>query len=141
MNDDDIENWVESERIKVAQYLERQGIIKPNVGSWPAFEIAPYFAIWAIESKRSSGKIGWWAFSGDIPTDYVSEDGKCHPRNALSNLLLQWNNYIPFMKSGRNPPDTNFGDEADLILLGGLLEKRIKFLTKTLQDDSLWEDR
>ena len=87
MENINLENWVNSERNKVKEYLEREGIKNVNIGEWPAFEVNPYFAIWAIESKKAPGKIGWWAFSGDCPTDYISEGGKCHPRNALKNLL------------------------------------------------------
>ncbi len=81
---DEFDQWVDQERSRVECYLETQGIASPSVGPWPAFEVFPHFAIWAVESKRQAGKIGWWAFSGDCPTDFVTEDGKCHPRNALT---------------------------------------------------------
>jgi len=141
MTDDEFEQWVEKERGGVEAYLEAQGIGSPTVGPWPAFEMAPYFAIWAVESKRQAGKIGWWAFSGDCPTDYVSEDGKCHPRNALKLLLKQWSSYIPQMKTGKQPHQVKFGSGSNLEELGGLLEARVSLLTEWLADDSLWEDR
>ena len=67
MDDSEFEGWVVSQRAHVEDYLRAQGIRDPNVGPWPAFEIAPVFAIWAVESKKVGGKIGWWAFSGDCP--------------------------------------------------------------------------
>ncbi|MCM8542162.1 MAG: DUF4826 family protein, partial [Lentisphaeraceae bacterium] len=72
MTDQEFEVWVKSQREEVIQYLINQNIKKPNVGSWPAFDVTPYFAIWAVESKKVTGAIGWWAFSGDCPTDYIS---------------------------------------------------------------------
>src|SRR5947199_230194 len=85
-----VDPCVTTQRHRVEEYLRKEGLENPNVGPWPAFEVAPHFAIWAVESKKTKGKIGWWAFSGDCPTDYVSEDGSCHPRKALSRLLSTW---------------------------------------------------
>lgn len=103
MDDGEFEAWVISQRRHVEEYLSTQGILEPNVGPWPAFEVAPVFAIWAVESKKVAGKIGWWAFSGDCPTDYVAEDGQCHPRSALRRLLERWRTYVSFMKRGARP--------------------------------------
>jgi hypothetical protein len=141
LKDGEFKEWVTKERKKVEFYLSKHGIENPNVGPRPAFEIAPHFAIWAVESKQISGKIGWWAFSGDCPTDYVSEDGKCHPRNALKLLLDNWRIFIPNMKKGKQPPNVQFADGADLPLLGELLEKRVTILDEWLSNDDLWEDQ
>lgn len=141
MDDQEFEKWVIDQRTIVESYLQKEGIDNPNVGPWPAFEVSPYFAIWAVESKKTPGKIGWWAFSGDCPTDYVSEDGNCHPRNALKLLLDNWRSHIPSMKQGKQPKNTKFGDGSNLPLLGDLLEKRVAILADWLSDDDLWEDR
>jgi hypothetical protein len=141
MNDDELDNWVADQREKVTLYLESQGIANPNVGDWPAFEMAPYFGIWAIESQKVEGKIGWWAFSGDCPTDYVSENGKCHPREALKDLIQNWKTYVPYMKEGEQPPNTKLGDSSNLKELGEMLEKRVTVLSDWCKDDSLWEER
>ncbi len=141
MNEAELQSWVGKNRKIVFYYLEGQGIENPSVAEWPAFEVAPHFGIWAIESKEVAGKIGWWAFSGDCPTDYVTEDGKCHPRAALQNLLLGWESYIPDMKEGRQPPGVKFGDGSNLKELGDLLEARVEVLRGWLNDDELWEER
>ena len=141
MNDAAFNQWVDEERNRVVKYLAGQGIENPNVGSWPAFDVAPKFAIWAVESKKSPGKIGWWAFSGDCPTDYVLEAGKCHPRHALGLLLDNWKRYYPIMKSGEQPDEMKFGDGNNLKELGELLEKRVELLSEWHNDDALWEDR
>ncbi len=141
MNDEEFATWNSSRRAQVISYLKAQGISSPQVGDWPAFEVAPYFGIWCVESKKQEGKIGWWAFAGDCPTDYVSEDGQCHPRAALRNLLKSWKECIPYMKAGKQPPDTKFGDGSNIQELGDLLEKRVTILEDWLSDDSLWEER
>ncbi len=139
MNNKELEDWVKQQRKIVIAYLMNECIDNPNVGEWPAFEVAPHFAIWAVESKRIKGKIGWWAFSGDCPTDYVSESGKCHPRAALKDLIKSWKECIPYMKQGRQAPSTKFGTEANVKELGSLLEKRISILEDWYGDDGLWE--
>ena len=141
MNDDDFKEWVTAQRVRVEEYLRARGISEPMVGAWPAFEAAPHFAIWVVESKKAPGKVGWWAFSGDIPTDYVSEEGECHPRSALRSLLDRWRAHLVFLNDGRQPPDATWGDGTNLKELGALLEKRIGILDRWLHDDAMWEDR
>lgn len=141
MNQQEFATWNVMRRAEVIAYLESHGISSPQVGEWPAFEVAPHFGIWCVESQKQKGKIGWWAFAGDCPTDYVSEDGQCHPRAALRSLLKRWKEYIPYMKAGNQPPDTKIGNGANLLELGELLERRIEVLNDWLNDDNLWEQR
>ena len=140
MDNLELERWVEEVRDDVYAYLEGQGIQKPNIDEWPAFEVAPYFSIWAIESQRNPGKIGWWAFSGDCPTDYVSEDGECHPRAALKTLIENWQGYILHMKQGIQPPKTKIGKGENLYELAELLSSRIDILREWEEDDSIWRE-
>jgi hypothetical protein len=140
LNPADLEDWVRQQRSCVIGYLELQGIDSPNVGEWPAFEMAPHFAIWAVESQVTCGKIGWWAFSGDCPTDYVSETGDCHPRAALRELIRTWRGYLPHMKAGHQPPNTKLGDGENLIELADLLERRVEVLEQWYSFDELWQD-
>ena len=141
MTQEEFAAWNGLKRAEAASYLEAQGISLPQIGDWPAFDMAPHFAIWCVESKTHEGKIGWWVFAGDCPTDYVSEDGQCHPRAALRNLLKSWKDCIPYMKAGDQPPSTKFGDGSNIRELGDLLEKRAIILEEWLEDDGLWEDR
>lgn len=89
MTDGEAKNWNQKYRGIASRYLEKQGLDNPQIGGFPAFDMAPHFAIWCVESKRFPGKIGWWVFAGDCPTDYVTEKGECHPREALKNLLAR----------------------------------------------------
>jgi hypothetical protein len=140
MNEEDFAEWNAHMRKEASAYLEKQGIVSPNVGDWPAFAAAPYFGIWCVESKKTKGKIGWWVFAGDCPTDYVSENGDCHPRSALKVLVSNWKSYIPYMKCGKQPPEGKFGDGSNLAELGDLLETRVSILKGWIADDSIWEN-
>ena len=68
----------------------------------------------------------------------MSEDGTCHPRNALARLLEQWRSYLPHMRQGLQPLNAIFRN-ADLPHLAGLLEGRIDILSEWLVTDDLWE--
>ena len=141
LHEGEFDEWVSQQRTYVEEYLRAQGIAEPKVGPWPAFEVAPVFAMWAVESEKVAGEISWWAFSGDCPTDYVSEDGQCHPRKALQRLIDQWRGYVSFMKNGQQPPAASFGEGPSLRDLDDLLQKRIEILADWVLDDSFWEER
>ena len=42
MNDEEFAAWNSSNRAVVISYLEKEGIVSPQVGSRPAFEVALY---------------------------------------------------------------------------------------------------
>lgn len=138
MNDDEYGNWCQEQRQRVIEYLAKQNLDHLGVAEGPAFDVAPYFAIWAIQSKAAPGKVGWWAFSGDIPTDYVSADAQdCHPRRALRDLLVTWNDYIVARKEERNAPGVRVGNDNPKY--AKLLESRVELLTQWLEDDDNWQ--
>ena len=141
MEDEEFSTWNRSMREQAITYLESQGIDSPQVGECPAFEVAPKFGIWCVESKKQRGKIGWWVFAGDCPTDYVSEDGQCHPRAALTSLVKRWADCVPQMKDGNQPPGVSFGDGLDIRELGDLLDRRVGILQDWIADEDLWEER
>ena len=66
------ERWCKQQNVRVENYLRSQGVEHGRVGEWPAWHVVPYVAVWAIESRVRPGSIGWWAISGDLPTDYVT---------------------------------------------------------------------
>ena len=48
----DEEKWCAERRAQVTEYLDREGAKYGRIGEWPAWHLAPYVSIWAIESKR-----------------------------------------------------------------------------------------
>lgn len=90
--DDDavIESWCQQQRAVAAEYLSRQPVHFGDLGDWPAWHVAPYVAVWAVESVKTAGKVGWWVISGDLPTDYASGDGVPDPRAAVAVFSERW---------------------------------------------------
>ena len=93
------EQWCEDRRAQVAAYLQREGVEHGQIGEWPAWHVAPYVSIWAIESKKRPDRVGWWVICGDLPTDYVSAAKIKHPRDwgelaplvdPRASMLLKW---------------------------------------------------
>jgi hypothetical protein len=84
------DTWIASQRKVVQEYLEREGVDHLGVGEYPAFHLHPYVAVWAVQSKKAPGWVGWWAISGDLPTDYVSRGKIAHPREALRAFAHHW---------------------------------------------------
>ena len=88
------------------------------------------------ETKRQNWVVG---LCRACPTDYVSEDGQCHPRAALKNLLESWKECIPYMKAGNSRQHKVWRRVESQ--MGDLLEKLVTILEDWLSDDSLWEER
>jgi hypothetical protein len=134
------EAWCAQRRAEVAAYLERQGAVHGRIGEWPAWHIAPYVSIWAIESVQSPGWVGWWAICGDLPIDYMTAGKIRHPREALRGFSRSWSDLASRMARGEADPENAIGPPEKWPELAPLLEVRARLLSEFAGDDSLWED-
>jgi Domain of unknown function (DUF4826) len=132
------EHWCDERRRTVAEYLAKQNVVHGEVGSWPAWHVAPYVSIWAIESLLAPGHVGWWAICGDLPTDYLSAATIKHPRKALLAFADLWKEVAEYMQKGLAHPDTTIGPSGQNPELTSLLEKRSNLLRRFAEDDSVW---
>ena len=136
------EQWCEDQRKVVTKYLQSQNVKHGQIGEWPAWHLAPYIAVWAIESLAKPGWIGWWVISGDLPTDYISSaDVKPpqHPRKAMRVFANNWMEIVKAWKNGKEHDDISIGDPSSHKKLGPLLEIRANMLMEYAADDSIWE--
>lgn len=132
--------WVAAERRKVMTYLESQKCFHAGVGEWPAFHIDPYVALWAVQSPTHSGRIGWWAISGDLPTDYMSSASGYHPRDALRHFSSEWLAASEAMEKGVPYEGVKIGKPELWPKMAPLLRKRAGILREYADDDGWWED-
>jgi hypothetical protein len=135
------ELWCEERRAQVTAYLQSEGVEHGRVGEWPAWHIAPYVSIWAIESKKRPDWIGWWVICGDVPTDYISSAEIKHPREAVRAIAEGWRDQAKLMASGERHADIRIGRPGTWASLAPLLEQRASMLLEWANDDSLWQDR
>lgn len=132
--------WVAAQRSAVADYLKREGVQHGQIGEWPAWHVQPYLSVLAIESFVAPGRMGWWAISGDIPTDYVNFSDAQHPREVMRYFARQWAEVSSFMLRGEPHPETTIGAPAEWPELGDLLQRRAELLRRFADDDSIWND-
>ena len=133
------EAWVAEQRSTVADYLRREGVQHGAIGEWPAWHLHPYLAILAIESFVAPGRMGWWAISGDCPTDYLSFADADHPREAMRQFARQWAELSSFMLRGEPHSETTIGTPDQWPELGDLLQRRAELLRSYAANDSIWE--
>ncbi len=144
-NDPDVEeHWCSLQQRTVADYLRSQKLKHGRIGEWPAWHVAPYASIWAIESLSRPEWIGWWAICGDLPTDYISAadvEPPQHPRKAMRVFAQNWLDVVKAWKEGREIENTRIGDASSHNELAPLLESRASLLLEWAEDDSLWEEQ
>jgi hypothetical protein len=132
------QQWCCDIRQRVADYLGLQRVEHGEIGAWPAWHVAPYVSIWAIESLKSPGWVGWWVICGDMPSDYVSAAKIKHPREAMRAFAQQWKDVSAHMRAGIRHPDTNIGTPERAAELAPLLESRAGLLAQWAEDDGAW---
>lgn len=132
------ERWCEEQQTQVIEYLQSQEVKHGRIGEWPAWHIAPYVSIWAIESAVRPEWVGWWVICGDLPTDYVSADTIKHPRDAMRAIAQRWIEASDYMKRGEPHPSIRIGGTENQAELALLLEKRGALVLNWANDDSQW---
>jgi len=134
------EKWCEERRREVATYLRNEGVSHGRIGELPAWHVAPYVSIWAIESAAHPEWLGWWVICGDLPSDYVSADTIKHPRDAMRAISKRWLEVSGYMSRGEKHPTVNIGSPDTWPTLGPLLNSRAETLAKWVNDDSAWKN-
>lgn len=137
------ERWCEQQRAIVIDYLRSQGLQHGRVGEWPAWHIAPYVAVWAVESYDRPEWIGWWVICGDLPTDYISAtdiEPPQHPRKAMNAIASRWLQYGDEPRTAQKSSGYTIGNPDSYDELAASLAKRANLLMEWSQDDSLWDE-
>ena len=133
--------WCAERRAEVEDYLNREGVERGEIGEWPAWHVAPYVSIWAIESRKQPGWVGWWVIAGDLPTDYISADTvERHPRAALRAIAERWLEHAELMARGEADPALRIGPPEEWPSLAPLLKSRATLLLEWANDDSVWQE-
>jgi len=134
MSEEEEERWCAEQRGRVIKYLRDEKVDFHEVGEWPAWHVAPFVSIWAVVSRAHPGWVGWWAISGDLPTDYCTAIDPCHPRTAARVFSESW---LAAVNACR-PGDTTIGETGLPIELEPLMRSRAELLADWVADDSVW---
>ena len=134
------EQWCLERREEVAAHLAREDVEHGRIGEWPAWHLAPYVSIWAVESAKRPGWVGWWAISGDLPTDYVSASEIKHPREALQAFAARWREAASSMSQGQALLGFSVGPASEGPGLAPTLAARADLLQDLATDEELWDE-
>lgn len=140
MSDFNDEAWCAGERERVIAYLKEQRLDHGAVAEWPAWYVSPYVAIWAIESVTKPGWVGWWAVSGDLPTDYTTCGPQRNPREGLRDIAARWKRATRSYADNSSDDGWKIGRPEDRETLAPLLAARAEMLLSYASDDSLWDN-
>ncbi len=130
--------WLAQQRGNVQRYLETQGVRHLGVNFDCAWFVAPYVSVWTVRSLATPGSVGWWAISGDLPTDYLSGGDATDARSALVAFARRWQEVAERMRRGEDHPDMSVGAPENRTELGDLLSRRAEVIQDWVRDDSLW---
>ncbi len=136
----EVNAWAARERRKVTDYLAGEGCRHAGVADWPVFVVEMHLALWGVQSTHHSGRVGWWAISGDVPTDYMSSADAEHPRDALRYFARQWREVATCMRRGQPHPTLELGDPRDWPQMATELEQRARVLEEYADDEAIWAE-
>ena len=131
--------WLAKQRDSVQRYLQDEGIRHRGVAFDPAWFLAPYVSIWMVASMRTPDDIGWWAISGDLPTDYLSGAEATDARTALAAFARRWREVSAYMLRDENHPTVKIGPPENRRELGDLLCRRAEIIQEWADDDEMWD--
>lgn len=132
------DTWCAEMRLEVEQYLKSEEVVCGEISEWPAWHIAPYVSVWAIESAAQSGFVGAWVLCGDLPTDIIDGEGIEHPREAMAAIADRWLAYVKNARAGEPNDDMEIETSDDPEEMLELLESRAEVLREWAADDDMW---
>ena len=131
--------WLQKQKDQIEAYLIKEGIEHGAIAEKPDWFVAPYVSIWRIAGYNKPQTTGWWAISGDLPTDYCSSIDINDARSAMYHFAKIWDEVSECMIQGKPHPDITIGNEGDWPELGDLLKRRSMILSDWVKDDELWD--
>ncbi|MCG9697018.1 DUF4826 family protein [Shewanella sp. Isolate11] len=125
--------WIREHFQKANRFLAEKGVIPERVIAEESRYLAPFLAIWKLESKQPKSQT-FWVMSGDLPTDYVDVSVAATARDAIRHFSMMWQLKAEnLMKSGatQDPTQAKFAQ---------LLVSRAESLFQIHNDEKLWKE-
>jgi uncharacterized protein DUF4826 len=126
--------WVAQQRQIVIDYLASQQCEHNGVSLEPRWFVSPYVAVWAVRSKANPEWVGWWAISGDLPTDYMTAAGQGSTGDVLIAFANLWRAAAERMTDGEQLDRYTVGDPSRAKELAPLLQSRADLLHEWCED-------
>ena len=125
------QEWIREHFQKANKFLAEKGIIPSKVIADESRYLAPYVAVWKMESKQPK-KQTFWVMSGDLPSDYVDVKVAATARDALRHFSMMW------QLKAENLIKTGAVKEPIQAKFAQLLVSRAESLYQIHNDEKLW---
>ncbi|EGM69756.1 DUF4826 family protein [Shewanella sp. HN-41] len=125
------QEWVRTQFQKANRFLAEKGVIPSKVLADESRYLAPYMAIWKMESKRPTTKT-YWVMSGDLPSDFVDVKVAATARDAVRHFSMMW------QMQAENLVRSGATRDATQAKFAQLLVSRAESLYRMHNDDKLW---
>lgn len=126
ITDSDDAAWAATQRTVVEHYLQAQRCEHAGVSLEPRWFLSPYLAVWAVRSKANPDAVGWWAISGDVPTDYIAATRELRSTaDVLAAFGARWSKAAEAMSRGEY---AGIGKPESILELAPLLRTRAEML-------------
>lgn len=127
------QEWVRTQYQKANRFLAEKGVIPSKVLVDESRYLAPYLAIWKMESKRPTTKT-YWVMSGNLPSDFVDVKVAKTARDAIRHFSMMWQMQAEnLIRSGATRRDAT---QAKFVQL---LVSRAESLYRMHNDEKLWK--
>lgn len=136
----DDEAWCAARSAEVAAHVQALGLASGRLGDGPAWHVAPYAGIWAVESAHRPEWVGWWVVCGDLPTDALPAQGVDTPRDALRAFGKRWLAHADSLDRGEVPAAWAHRAAAEFPKFSALLKRRGAALQAWAEDDASWPE-
>jgi hypothetical protein len=134
IDDPDEAAWAGAQRERIVEYLASQRVDHGGVSLGPRWFLSPYVAVWAVRSNANPDQIGWWAISGDLPTDYITCTDERDDADVLLSFSRQWKEAAAQMSAGKQVPGYRIGPPGGEKELAPLLLSRAELLEDFAND-------
>jgi tetratricopeptide (TPR) repeat protein len=127
------ERWLGEQRSRVESYLRARKLTRAGVPAQPAWELAPYLALWRIGRNK-----GLWVLCGDCPTDHLPATAADTPQQAVEAFGQRWARAAEDLLAGREDREMQVGPREQWASLAPLLRGRAELLLEYAEDEALW---
>ena len=127
------QQWIKEHFQKANRFLAEKGVIPSKVIADESRYLAPFLAVWKMESKQPKAQT-FWVMSGDLPSDYVDVGVAKTARDAIRHFSMMWQLKAEnLLKSGATA-------DATQAKFAKLLVSRAESLYQIHNDDKLWKE-
>lgn len=130
--------WLAAQRTEVEAYLAAEGLDHGGVAVEPDWYEPEVLAVWRVRSGTAPNRLGWWAVSGDVPTDYVTATSDMDARSAVAAVAVRWQAAAARMAQGLPPEGMALGAREEWPTLAPMLRSRADTLAAWAADAELW---